>query len=200
MLSREESVREGLEKFPNSPILTIHLAWYHLLLALNSWSTNAGEDISRASDLFQKGLSFKSLSPLELRYANWGMAYIYSIAGEFRKALQAAEVALQLSPNDAFMRGDLAQAALWAGETEKALAWSDFAMKSRSSEPPLLRIYQGMGFNFRWEIRKIIRGHEGGQRPLCVCTTLASNQLCTSWAPRRCGPRDQEGIGDRSWI
>jgi TolB-like protein len=55
--------REGLAKYPGSPLLTVKLAWYHLARAANFFSDDPPSDFRKAGMLGRQVLAHEHLSP-----------------------------------------------------------------------------------------------------------------------------------------
>ena len=129
---------QGLAEFPNSALLRIKLGFSHAFEVVNGWSDEPAEDIRRAGQLVREAFAMKGLSPLEKKLAHYLFAYVHSLEGDLQAAVQEAELAVALAPNDAFLRGDCSQFHTYAGNYDKAIAWADFAIRN---DPALLAMY-----------------------------------------------------------
>ena len=47
--------REGLAKFPSSPLLKVKLGWHHMIRAVNFISDDPQADVRKAGELAQTG-------------------------------------------------------------------------------------------------------------------------------------------------
>jgi TolB-like protein/class 3 adenylate cyclase len=90
--------QEGFAKFPESSLLRIKLAWFHLTRALSFWSDDAAADYRRAGELGRQVLLSENLAPHTRRLAHWLMAFVHCREGEFTEALANAETAFALAP------------------------------------------------------------------------------------------------------
>jgi tetratricopeptide (TPR) repeat protein len=113
---------EGLRKFPNSSLLRVKLALYHLGLVWGYWSEDPVASIQQAERLVQEAFSSPALSPQARRLGHWGMAWAQQMKGDLPRALEEAKAAIALAPYDTYMVGDLAGILAMAGEPGDAVA------------------------------------------------------------------------------
>lgn len=113
---------EGLREFPNSSLLRVKLALYHLNLVWSWWSDGVAGDIRQAEAILQEVLSTPNLSPQVRRLGHWAMAWTRQMQGDLAAAAMEAKAAIALARYDAFMVSDLATILAMAGEPTDAVA------------------------------------------------------------------------------
>ena len=117
--------REGLAKFPSSPLLKVKLGWYHLTRAVNFFSDDPSADYREAGELARHVLAYEHLSPEVAKLANWLMSCALVHERDFDGALAAANKTVALAPYDTSMLSRLIMVLLQAGWTDQALQWAD---------------------------------------------------------------------------
>ena len=95
--------REGLAKFPSSPLLTVKLGWHHITRTVIFISDDPQADVRKAGELAQQVLVNEYLSPQVARLANWLTSHVLVRERDFDGALAAADRAVALAPYDTFM-------------------------------------------------------------------------------------------------
>jgi TolB-like protein/tetratricopeptide (TPR) repeat protein len=119
--------RDGLAKFPNSPLLKTKLGWHHIGRVINFFSDDPPADVRKAGELARQALANEHLSPQVARLANWLMSHVLVQEGEFDGALAVVDKTVALSPYDMFMLSDLMIVLVQLGRTDQALQWADQA-------------------------------------------------------------------------
>ena len=119
--------REGLAKFPSSPLLKVKLGWHHMIRAINFVSDDPPADVRKAGELARQVLANEHLSPQVARLANWLMGYVLVQERDFDGALAAADETVALAPYDMFMLSRLMIVLVQAGRPDQALQWADQA-------------------------------------------------------------------------
>ena len=119
--------REGLAKFPSSPLLKVKLGWHHMMRVMIFVSDDPPADIRKAGELARQALAKEHLSPQVARLANWLMSYVLVLEREFDGALAAADKTIALAPYDTFMLSRLTMVLVQVGRPELALQWADQA-------------------------------------------------------------------------
>ena len=119
--------REGLAKFPSSPLLKVKLGWYHMTRAVNFFSDDPPADVRKAGELARQVLANEHLSPQVARLANWLMSSVLVQERDFDGALAAADKTVALAPYDMFMLSRLMIVLVQAGRPDQALQWADQA-------------------------------------------------------------------------
>jgi adenylate cyclase len=119
--------REGLAKFPSSPLLKTKLGWHHIGRAVNFFSNDPPADIRKAGELARQALANEHLSPQVARLANWLMSHVLVLEREFDGALATADKTVALAPYDMFMLSDLMIVLVQVGRIDQALQWADQA-------------------------------------------------------------------------
>jgi len=119
--------REGLAKFPSSPLLKVKLGWHHMMRAVNFVSDDPLADVRQAGALTRQVLANEHLSPQVARLANWLVSWVLVQERDFDGALAAADKAVALAPYDTFMLSSLMIVLVQAGRSDQALQWADQA-------------------------------------------------------------------------
>src|SRR6478672_83031 len=119
--------REGLVKFPSSPLLKVKLGWHHMMRVMIFVSDDPPADIRKAGELARQALAKEHLSPQVARLANWLMSYVLVLEREFDGALAAADKTVALAPYDTFMLARLMIVLVQAGRPDQALQWAEQA-------------------------------------------------------------------------
>ena len=117
--------REGLAKFPSSPLLKVKLGWHHMTRTVIFISDDPQVDVRQAGELARHVLANEHLSPQVARLANWLMSHVLVRERDFDGALAAADRAVALAPYDTFMLSSLMMVLVQAGRLDKALRWAD---------------------------------------------------------------------------
>ena len=119
--------REGLAKFPSSPLLKVKLGWHHMMRVMIFVSDDPPADIRKAGELARQVLANEHLSPQVARLANWLMSYVLVHERDFDGALAAADKTVAMAPNDTFMLSRLMMVLVQVGRPDQALQWADQA-------------------------------------------------------------------------
>ena len=120
-----EIFREGLAKFPSSPLLKVCLGWHHMIRVVVVVSDDPHADVREAGDLARQVLANEHLSPQVVRLANWLMSYVLVQEKDFDGALAAVNKTVALAPYDTFMLSSLLIVLVQAGRPDQALQWAD---------------------------------------------------------------------------
>ncbi|WP_373413860.1 adenylate/guanylate cyclase domain-containing protein [Ensifer aridi] len=134
---------EGMAKFPDSALLKFNMGFINYVRGVNGWSQDPQEDLRKVVELARQGMANHNLSPLERKLGHWLLAYSNLVERNFNNAMREAEAATALAPNDAFMRAVLADAAIAAGDTEQAVAWTNFGMRNDPANREFYSYLQG---------------------------------------------------------
>ena len=119
--------REGLAKFPSSPLLKVKLGWHHMMRVMIFVSDDPPADIRKAGELARQALAKEYLSPQVARLANWLISYVLVLEREFDGALAAADKTVAMAPYDTFMLSRLMMVLVQVGRPDQALQWADQA-------------------------------------------------------------------------
>ena len=119
--------KEGLTKFPGSPLLSVKLGWHHVIRAYTFVSDYPPADFKKAGDLARQVLSNEHLSPQVARLANWLLSYVLVQERDFEGAVAAADRTVALAPHDMFVLSRLMTVLVQAGRLDQALHWADQA-------------------------------------------------------------------------
>ena len=117
--------REGLAKFPSSPLLKVKLGWHHLTRAVIFISDDPQADVRKAGHLARQVLASEYLDPQVARLANWLISHVLVRERDFDGALGAADWAVDLAPYDTFMLSSLMMVLVQAGRPDQGLEWAD---------------------------------------------------------------------------
>ena len=117
--------REGLAKFPSSPLLKVKLGWHHMIRVVIFVSDHPPADVRKSGELARQVLANEHLSPQVARLANWLLSFVLVQERDFDGALAAANKTVALAPYDTFMLSRLIMVLLQAGRTDQALQWAD---------------------------------------------------------------------------
>ena len=120
-----EIFREGLAKFPTSPLLKVTLAWHHFGRVMIFVSDDPPADVRKAGDLARQVLAEEHFSPQVARLANWLMSYVLVQERDFDGALAAVNKTVALAPYDTFMLSSLLIPLAQVGRPDQALQWAD---------------------------------------------------------------------------
>jgi tetratricopeptide (TPR) repeat protein len=141
--------REGLERFPDSALLKVKLGWYHWTAAWDYWSGDLTAHFREADRLVTEALATNNLAPEVRRVAYWLNAFVLMGRGEFERAVEEAELAVEMSPYDARMLRSLTDVLAAAGRYEVALEWLATAQPREPGQGQYARarsyIYRLMG-------------------------------------------------------
>ena len=119
--------REGLAKFPSSPLLKVKLGWHHMMRVMIFASDDPPADVRKAGELARHVLANEHLSPQVARLANWLMSFVLVQEKDFDGALAAADKTVALAPYDTFMLSRLIMVLVQVGRPDQALQWADQA-------------------------------------------------------------------------
>ena len=192
--------REGLSKFPSSPLLKVKLGWHHLIRAVNFVSDDPQADVRKAGELARQVLANEHLSPQVARLANWLMSHVLVRERDFDGALSAADRAVALAPYDTFMLSSLMMVLVQAGRPDQALQWAD---QVAARDPAL-----GWFYNHRRGWAYLVLGRFGEAVSCSDANRIQrrppalGDRLRAPWPlgrrPRRSGENDEDQSRDHS--
>jgi len=119
--------REGLAKFPSSPLLKVKLGWHHMMRVMIFVSDDPPANVRKVGELARHVLANEHLSPQVARLANWLMSFVLVQEKDFDGALAAADKTVALAPYDTFMLSRLMMVLVQVGRPDQALQWADLA-------------------------------------------------------------------------
>ncbi|KQV43581.1 MULTISPECIES: adenylate/guanylate cyclase domain-containing protein [unclassified Rhizobium] len=122
-----EISQQGLQLFPDSPLLTVELGWSHWLKVGLLYSSAPETDLQQANLLVDKVLANKNLSPQVGRLAHWLRAWLLTLKPDHDGAVAEMNKAIAAAPYNAFTLTDAGSIFLQAGQPEKALELTDTA-------------------------------------------------------------------------
>ena len=188
--------REGLAKFPSSPLLKVKLGWHHMTRTVIFISDDPQADVRKAGELAQDVLLNEYLSPQVARLANWLMSHVLVRKRDFDGALAAADRAVALAPYDTFMLSSLMMVLVQAGRSDQALQWAD---RLAARDPAL-----GWFYNHRRGWAYLVQGSFGDAADALSRTEFNDSHLLLAIAHVRLGrsarrtPRGEENDKDQS--
>lgn len=150
IISRFENIREhdragaiwrqGLEKFPDSALLKVSLAWYHFNRPWDFDTDRPAADYRRAGELARDALAGRNLPP-GVRWRGYRLtAYADWFEGNFTKAVAAAEAAVALAPYDAGTLSFLSRVQIASGNPGRGLEWVQESVRRDPTIPRNTRI------------------------------------------------------------
>ena len=98
-----------------------------------------------------------NLGPDAKKSCLWSSVYVAAHEGRFDASQNMADELIALSPGDAFLVGDLSQAARWAGKTELALGRADYGL---TNDPNFADYYKWLKANALTDIEKYAESAE----------------------------------------
>lgn len=113
---------EGLERYPDSPLLQTKLAWRHWTAAWRYWHDLA-HNFAEADRLVSAALVQDNLSPEVQRSAHWLNAFVLMQRGEYAAGVAEAERTIAITPYDARVLRSLTDVLIADGRHEMALDW-----------------------------------------------------------------------------
>jgi class 3 adenylate cyclase/TolB-like protein len=130
----------GLERFPDSALLRIKVAWADVYFAGYTWASPDGAEMARVRPLVSEAremLAARRKSRFEEYYLHWISAYIYQIDRDFAHCVVEAKAAVALTPYDAWVRGTLAgNLAECGGSVDEAIEWAKESILRQPEGPP----------------------------------------------------------------
>src|SRR5262245_4720063 len=117
--------REGLAKFPRSPLLKVKLGWHHLMRVMIFVSDDPPTDVRKAGELARHVLANEHLSPQVARLANWLMSFVLVHERDFDGAIAVTDKTVALAPYDTYMLSRLVMVLVQIGRPDQALKWAD---------------------------------------------------------------------------
>ena len=171
--------REGLVKFPSSPLLSVKLGWHHMIRAYTFVSDDPPADFRKAGELARQVLANEHLSPQVARLANWLMSHVLVRERDFDGALGAVDRAVALAPYDTFMLSSLMMVLVQAGRSDQALKWAD---QAAARDPAL-----GWFYNHRRGWAYLVLGRFGKAAQALTRTEFIDAHLLLAIAYQRLG-------------
>src|SRR5262245_1746982 len=117
--------KEGLAKFPNSPLLKVKLGWHHMMRVMIFVSDDPPTDVRRAGELARHVLANEHLSSQVVRLANWLMSFVVVQERDFDGALAATDKTVALAPYDTYMLSRFVMLLVQICRPDQALQWAD---------------------------------------------------------------------------
>ncbi len=121
--------REGLEKFPDSALLRLSLAWAHFWRPRDFETPEPAADYRRAAELAREAMALPNLTPFERWQGTSLMAYVYWSERDFVRAVRAAEEAVTLNPYAADALSFLARLQIATGNVPRGIEWVQESMR-----------------------------------------------------------------------
>ena len=115
--------QEGLEKYPESSLLRVNLAWYHFMRPWEYETDRPAADQRRASEYARAALAAPNTSRMVQWLGHSMMGYVHWHEGDFINAVLDAEKAVAINPHDAPAMSFLARVQIAAGNVERGIEW-----------------------------------------------------------------------------
>jgi TolB-like protein/DNA-binding winged helix-turn-helix (wHTH) protein len=145
-LRAREIWREGLTRFPDSPILRTKLPWTYLWPVWNNVSDDPQGDVERAWHLAMDAERVTDKSALATWCQHWLMAYLYQWHDrDFARSVLEVHAAVQMVPYDSFSRVDLSWLLANAGKLEEATEWVQWGVRHYRNAP-----FYGFLYDVAW--------------------------------------------------
>ena len=123
--------REGLEKFPDSALLQVSMAWYHFWRPEQFQTPRRAEDYHLAEQFARAALGKRNASSMVHWSARMLLAYVEWQNGNFERAVANAEAAVAVAPHDAWTLSYLSRVQIGAGNVRRGIAWVQDSIRSR---------------------------------------------------------------------
>jgi len=179
--------REGLAKFPSSPLLKVKLGWHHVMRVMNFVSDDPPADVRKAGELARHVFANEHLSPQVARLANWLMSYVLVQERDFDGGLAAADKTVAMAPYDTFMLSRLMMVLVQVGRPDQALQWADLA----AARDPAL----GWAYNYGRGWAHLVLGRFGEAVDVLTQTEFNDAHLLLAIAYVRLGRLDDARAG-----
>jgi tetratricopeptide (TPR) repeat protein len=114
---------EGLQRFPNSAIIKIKLAWTYFNDVRRGYSAGPRRDLEQAFALGSEGMAGQDIPRLGQMHGHWLMALAYFYCKhDYARALEERDAAIAMAPIDAVVLVDLSQTLTFSGQPVEAIA------------------------------------------------------------------------------
>jgi tetratricopeptide (TPR) repeat protein len=138
---------EGLARFPDSALLRIKICMAYEVEFQNFWSEDPSRDLEIAWKLAAEAQAIENKSRLATWMGHWCMAFLYQwYKGDFARSIAEAEAAIEMVPQEALSRSDLAVFMGNAGRTDQAVEWAQMAIRLDPKGQPWFR------YNLAWAL------------------------------------------------
>lgn len=128
--------REGLDKFPNSALLRVKLAFTYTWMLGNGAREDPRGDIEEAWRLAKAADAAQPKSRLMISHLHWLMAFLYQWHdNDFTRSVTEARAAVEFAPYDAMLRNDLSIHLANAGLADEAIEWAKFGLSHDANAP-----------------------------------------------------------------
>ena len=136
VLKARAILQQGLDRWPDSSLLRLMLAWTHLWVAMNEPNQDPARDIDEAWRLAKEAFSAPTHTPFEAWLGHWLMAFLYQWHdNDFSRSVTEAHRATELAPYDASSRSELSWIMANAGHADEAIEWARFALQHDPNGP-----------------------------------------------------------------
>ena len=115
---------KAIELDPRFSRAYAELAYLYVREYQNGWSEDSTASLKKAEQLAKQALDLSDDFD-----GHWNLAIVYWNQGEFEKSFIEYEVARKLNPNDPDLAADMAEALIYGGEPDKAIAQIKEAMR-----------------------------------------------------------------------
>ena len=126
--------REGLDRFPDSTLLRIKLAWTYLVPVTSYYSKDPRGDIEQAWRIATEVKS--NQDGWRGWFQHWMMAFLYQFhERDYGRSVAEARAAVQMVPYDGFSKIDLSWVLANAGKLDEAIEWAQFSIRHEPNGP-----------------------------------------------------------------
>jgi class 3 adenylate cyclase/TolB-like protein len=128
----------GLERFPDSPLLRIKIAFVHYSNIYRVPRQEVAYSVVEMQRLAADSARFFRAgrrSRFEEYYFHWISTFTHQAVGDFAACIAKARAAVKLTPYDAWVRGTLVPAMAECGNPEEAVAWAKEAIRREPDGP-----------------------------------------------------------------
>jgi len=147
MLKSREIWQEGLQKFPDSGLLRIKIAWGYFQFFYQPWGFEREANLKRAYELLQEGLTDKDLPLVGRWYGHWLNAFVQlHLNRDYDLALEEAMRTLAIAPNHSDALADGSQVLVYVGNPDLAIEWITRAISIEPYVPDWY--YQNLGLAY----------------------------------------------------
>lgn len=133
-LLARESFKEALEIDPSYAAVYRELAIAYIDEIQLGWTEFPGETAKQGLDLVSKALNFR----FDDARSHAALAWFYMYFDKFDLTAKAAKKAMELNPNDTFVRNVSGFSLFWTGHPEKAIVDYEYSLQFDQSNPYVL--------------------------------------------------------------
>ncbi len=144
--------KEAIALDPNYANAYADLAWTHWCDVGFGWTKTPRESIKKIMELNMRAISMDEINA----NAHIGLGSIYSLIGEFEKAMAEAEKAIALEPNGADVNALYGMILAWAGRSDQAIERHEKAERLNPISPAWYYLSQAIAYRCAGKYEKAI--------------------------------------------